>query len=96
MTLEESVETVKTVVLDCYKEAEIAVEISNDTPLVGSTSHLDSMALVQVCLALEDIAEEKGFEFDWTSESAMSKSEGMYRTVGALAEEFLKQSKNNS
>ena len=33
--------------------------------------------------------DELGFEFDWTSENAMSKSRGMFRTVGALAEELL-------
>ena len=26
------------------------------------------MKLVEVCLALEDLADEHGFEFDWTSE----------------------------
>jgi acyl carrier protein len=65
--------------------------ISSETPLVGSSSALDSMKLVQLCIILEDIASEMGFEFDWTSEAAMSKSRGMFRSAGALSDEFLRQ-----
>lgn len=68
------------------------IKISGDMQLIGSESLLDSMSLVEVCLRLEDIAEEHGFEFDWTSEAAMSKSRSMFRTVSALSEEFVKQS----
>ena len=39
---------------------------------------LDSMSLVEVCLALEDLADEHGFEFDWTSEATMSKSRSIF------------------
>lgn len=67
-------------------------EIAEDTQLIGSGSLLDSMKLVEVCLALEDLADEHGFEFDWTSEGAMSKSRSMFRSVAALAEEFANQS----
>ena len=51
------------------------------------------MSLVQLCLALEDKADEIGFEFDWTSEKAMSKSKGIYRSIEALSEEFFIQYK---
>ena len=51
------------------------------------------MKLVEVCLALEDIGEDEGFDFDWTSEAAMSKSQSIFRTVKSLAEEFSAQSK---
>lgn len=67
-------------------------EIKEDMQLIGGESLLDSMKLVEVCLALEDLADEHGFEFDWTSESAMSKSRSMFRSVAALAEEFAIQS----
>ncbi len=60
--------------------------------LIGNDPILDSMKLVEVCLALEDLAEGHGFEFDWTSEIAMSKSRSMFRSVAALAEEFANQS----
>ena len=39
------------------------------------------------------IADEQGFEFDWTSEVAMSKSRSMFRNINALAEEFASQSR---
>jgi len=65
--------------------------VNSDTPLIGSYRVLDSMNLIEVCLALEDIAKEIGFEFDWTSESAMSKSTSIFRTVHSLAKVFLEQ-----
>ena len=60
--------------------------------LIGGDALLDSMKLVEVCLLLEDLADEHGFEFDWTSEVALSKSRSMFRSVAALAEEFAGQS----
>lgn len=67
-------------------------EISEDMRLIGGDTLLDSMKLVEVCLALEDKAQENNFEFDWTSEAAMSKSRSMFRNVAALADEFARQS----
>lgn len=67
------------------------LKIQDDMPLIGSESVLDSMQLVELCLALEDKATDLGFEFDWTSDAAMSKSRSMFRTAGALAAEFLSQ-----
>ena len=66
-------------------------KVSEDTPLIGDDRALDSMKLLELCLALEDLATSLGFEFDWTSETAMSKSRSMFRTVGALSSEFLSQ-----
>jgi hypothetical protein len=60
-------------------------------PLIGGVSVLDSMKLVELCLALEDIAAAMGFEFDWTSDAAMSRSRSMFRTASSLAEEFISQ-----
>jgi hypothetical protein len=67
------------------------VVITKDTPLIGDGSVLDSMKLVEVCLELEDIAEDHDFEFDWTSEAAMSKSRSMFRTAGTLVADFCQQ-----
>lgn len=71
-------------------------EISDEMPLIGDESALDSMKLVELCLNLEDYASDLGFVFDWTSEMAMSKSRGMFRTAGALASEFLAQQGTHS
>ena len=67
------------------------IQVNDNTPLIGDGSVLDSMKLVELCLTLEDFAEEKGFEFDWTSDQAMSRSRSMFRTVGSLASEFTNQ-----
>lgn len=65
--------------------------VTDDMPLIGGESVLDSMKLVELCLALEDRAAEIGFEFDWTSDAAMSRSRSMFRTAGSLAAEFIGQ-----
>lgn len=65
--------------------------LEDATPLVGDHSVLDSMRLVELCLLLEDAARDHGFEFDWTSDSAMSRSRSMFRSIGALAGEFASQ-----
>jgi len=67
------------------------IGVSDDTPLIGDDRALDSMKLLELCLSLEDIASSLGFEFDWTSDVAMSKSRSMFRTAGSLANEFLSQ-----
>ncbi|MYN04309.1 acyl carrier protein [Pseudoduganella sp. DS3] len=68
-----------------------SIVITDDMALIGGESVLDSMKLVELCLALEDKAGDLGFEFDWTSEAAMSRSRSMFRTAGSLAAEFLSQ-----
>ncbi len=68
-----------------------SLTVTDDMPMIGGESALDSMKLVELCLALEDKAAEMGFEFDWTSDAAMSRSRSMFRTAGALATEFISQ-----
>ena len=67
------------------------IQVTDNTPLIGDGSVLDSMKLVELCLTLEDFAEEKGFEFDWASDQAMSRSRSMFRTSGSLVSEFTNQ-----
>ena len=68
-----------------------AMDVSDDSSLVGEQGVLDSMGLVQVCLRLEELADEQGFSFDWTSEAAMSRSRSIFRSVRSLADEFTRQ-----
>ncbi len=68
-----------------------ALQVTDDMPLIGGESVLDSMKLVELCLALEDKAADMGFEFDWISDVAMSRSRSMFRTAGSLAAEFISQ-----
>ena len=89
MNIEQAKEIVISVINDVLESKS---NVSEEMQLIGGESLLDSMNLVEVCLALEDLADEHGFEFDWTSEAAMSKSRSMFRSVAALAEEFADQS----
>lgn len=68
-----------------------SIVVTEELPLIGTDSVLDSMKLVELCLALEDKAADFEFDFDWTSDAAMSKSRSMFRTAGALAAEFVSQ-----
>ena len=88
-----NIEQAKEVVISAINDLlEGKTEISEEMELIGGDPLLDSMKLVEVCLVLEDLADEHGFEFDWTSDAAMSKSRSMFRNVAALAEEFANQS----
>jgi acyl carrier protein len=84
---------VKTEVFDAIKALleDKSQSVTDDTALIGGESILDSMKLVELCLTLEDKAADLGFEFDWTSDAAMSKSRSMFRTAGSLAAEFINQ-----
>ena len=73
-----------------------AHKIDADTQLIGESRLLDSMKLVELCLLLEDLGAELGFNFDWTSDAAMSRSASMFRTAGALAAEFTAQMSGRS
>ena len=87
------IEQAKEIVLSVVGNAiEGKADITENLQLIGDQTLLDSMKLVEVCLTLEDLADEHGFEFDWTSEAAMSKSRSIFRSVAALAEEFANQS----
>lgn len=65
--------------------------IDKNLVLVGSQRAIKSRELVELCLALEEYAEELNFEFDWTSESAMSPTKSIFRTLGTLIESFEQQ-----
>lgn len=93
MDITTATELIKQTILEALDEP---TAITDDMRLIGSGSLLDSMKLVEVCLALEDLADDRGFEFDWTSDSAMSKSRSMFRTVESLAQEFFNQSKGDA
>ena len=73
---------------DFCKRTDGEVEPTEEMNLIGKNARLDSMKLVELCLSLEDQAGDLGFEFDWTSEAAMSRSRSLFRTVSSLAEEF--------
>jgi acyl carrier protein len=70
-----------------------SLKITDDTPIIHS-EYIDSMKLVEICIALEDKAIQLGFEFDWTSGYAMSRSQSMFKSAGSIADEFVHQFKS--
>ena len=95
MNKEQAIKMIASKIKDDLELNDISPNIQRDTPIIGSKSPIDSMGLVQLCLSLEEKAEELGFEFDWTTETAMSRSRGMFRSVESLSEEFLAQYHKN-
>ena len=71
------------------------LKLNEDSELIGGSSSIDSMNLVQICLALEEKSSEEGFEFDWTSEKAMSSINSMFKSPQTLTNEYNRQ-KNKS
>ena len=90
MTLNETIEFITMEIKEALEQDGIKVPVNSKVSLIGNDTVLDSMKLVGLCLALEDKAGDE-FKFDWTSETAMSKSRSMFRSVHSLAEEFIKQ-----
>ena len=87
------IEHAKKIVFSVISESlEDKSQVTDKMKLIGGDSLLDSMKLVEVCLALEDLADKHGFEFDWTSEATLSNSRSMFRSVADLTKEFAKQS----
>ena len=81
ITTQQLIELIKDVI-------EEDIDIKPDDPLVGSGALIDSMGLVQMCIALEEKSQEEGFSFDWTSEKAMSTMNSFFRSPQALVDEF--------
>ena len=79
------------VLLEINKES--SESLSPESILIGPEKIIDSLGLVQLCVRLEDLSEEFGFNFDWTSEVAMSRSQSMFRTLQSLIDEFNFQAK---
>ena len=91
MNLEDSKNIVRACIIEITDDK---IKPTDETSLIGKEATMDSMKLVELCLALEDKAADLKFEFDWTSETAMSKSRSLFRTVSSLAEEFHAQFQN--
>ena len=79
------------ILLEINKES--SESLSPESILIGPEKIIDSLGLVQLCVSLEDLSEEFGFNFDWTSEVAMSRSQSMFRTLQSLIDEFNFQAK---
>ena len=67
------------------------ITLNPETSLVGPDSLIDSMGLVQLCLALEEKGSDLGFDFDWTSEKAISSMNSIFKSPRSLSNEFNRQ-----
>jgi len=69
-------------------------KMNEDSLILNGDNNLDSMAIVQLCIALEDKSNSFGFDFDWTSEKAMSSMNSIFKTPKSISTEFNNQLKN--
>ena len=67
--------------------------INSDSSLIGEKRILDSFGLVEFCVSLEENLKNSQIQFDWTSDTAMSKSSSMFKNVKSLCEEIYNQNK---
>jgi acyl carrier protein len=67
------------------------VEITQNTPLIGSNRILDSLGLVHLIVDIETTFLEEDVELSLTSESAMSARISPFRSVGSLCNFIAKQ-----
>ena len=84
-------EAISIVVKAVEKVAPGAGAVGSETVLLGAGGVLESMSLVELCLELEDVANSLDFEFDWTSDSAMSRNRSMFQTIDSLASDLAAQ-----
>ena len=72
MDTQAATELIIGLVKEVFEIDNLETKVSGDMPLIGGESALDSMKLVELCVALEDKAFDSGFEFDWTSETSIN------------------------
>ena len=69
-------------------------QMNENSQILNGDNNIDSMAIVQLCIALEDKSNIFGFSFDWTSEKAMSSMNSIFKTPKSISDEFNKQFMN--
>jgi len=73
------------------EENDIQVELTKDTPLIGSARILDSMGLVNTIVDIETAFLDENVEISLTSEAAMSGRISPFRSVGSLCNFIARQ-----
>lgn len=93
MNEQRAIEIVLAKIEEVLAEDNQSLTFDENSSLIGTNSILSSLGLVSLCTKLEDEALdlEESFEFDWTSEKAMSNMHSIFRTPKTLAQEFLRQ-----
>ena len=91
MDIQTATDMITNLVQEALDNEGTKLKVSAEMSLIGEKALLDSTKLVELCLAIEDKASEAGFDFDWTSENAMSKFSSMFRSIKSLSEEYINQ-----
>jgi acyl carrier protein len=89
MTKQKIEKVVKELLCNYCKDNQI--EITKDTPLIGSSRILDSLGLVNFIVDIETAFLDENIEISLASESAMSARISPYRSVGSLCSFIAKQ-----
>jgi acyl carrier protein len=84
-------EPVGSIIAQCARELDdgwterIPLELGDEAPLYGGEGVLDSLALVQLVLAVEDAIEERfGVNVSLADKRAVSQTSSPFRTIGTL------------
>ena len=91
MNKEKINEIVISTLKDYCETNEINVELTKDTPLIGSARILDSMGLVNIIVDIETAFLDEDVNINLTSESAMSGRISPFRSVGSLCNFIARQ-----
>jgi acyl carrier protein len=92
MTKQEIAKIVTNLLSDYCKNNNIPdVEITQNTPLIGSSRILDSIGLVNLIVDVETAFLDEDIELSLASESAMSARISPFRSVGSLCGFIAKQ-----
>ena len=91
MTKEKIMNVVFKTLEDYCTANDIKAEVSKDTPLIGRSSILDSMGLVNTIVDIETAFLDEDVEISLTSEAAMSGRISPFRSVGSLCNFIARQ-----
>ena len=80
-----------TTIKNYCEENDIQVELTKDTPLIGSYRIFDSMGLVNTIVDIETAFLDEDVEISLTSEAAMSSRISPFRSVGSLCNFIARQ-----
>lgn len=80
-----------TTIRNYCEENDIKVELTRDTPLIGSYRILDSMGLINTIVDIETAFLDEDVEISLTSEAAMSSRISPFRSVGSLCNFIARQ-----
>jgi acyl carrier protein len=91
MTRQEIEKIISDLLLDYCKKNLIEIEITKDTPLIGSSRILDSLGLVNLIVDIETAFLDENIEISLATESAMSARISPFRSVGSICNFIAKQ-----